>query len=377
MIPAIWRTEAERTTEAGTPERRRGAAGRDQAVLGRDRRHRRRRRARRLPDPDRVQLAVGRRPDVGHQGARSWSFTGFYVVCAAGHLVRLPPHGRREVRRHRAWPGAGHLSDHDQDPLPLLQPAVRHDPRAHRAARWRSQPWPEFPVNEGALCRKGWTATGLRGHRERLTTPLVRDRATGELRAATWDEALDLVADAARASCGTTHGADAVAVFGGGGLTNEKAYQLGKFARVALGHQPDRLQRPVVHVVGRVGRQPGLRDRPRAAVPAGRPRADRRAGPGRLQPRRDDAAGGPAPRPAPRARRPGRRDRPAAHADRRPRRPVPPAGARHRPAARARAAAPARRRRRGRRGVRRRAHHRLRRRYAARPPPGGPSGSSG
>ncbi len=23
------------------------------------------------------------------------------------------------------------------------------------------QPWPEFPVNEGALCRKGWTATGL------------------------------------------------------------------------------------------------------------------------------------------------------------------------------------------------------------------------
>ena len=32
------------------------------------------------------------------------------------------------------------------------------------------------------------------------------------------------------------HGRDAVAVFGGGGLTNEKAYQLGKFARVALRH---------------------------------------------------------------------------------------------------------------------------------------------
>lgn len=31
------------------------------------------------------------------------------------------------------------------------------------------------------------------------------------------------------------HGADAVGVFGGGGLTNEKAYQLGKFARLALG----------------------------------------------------------------------------------------------------------------------------------------------
>ncbi|MBX6169762.1 MAG: molybdopterin-dependent oxidoreductase, partial [Thermobispora bispora] len=48
-----------------------------------------------------------------------------------------------------------------------------------------------------------------------------------------WDEALDYVAariEAVRAA----HGPDAVAVFGGGGLTNEKAYQLGKFARVAL-----------------------------------------------------------------------------------------------------------------------------------------------
>jgi len=96
------------------------------------------------------------------------------------------------------------------------------------------QPWAEFPVNEGALCRKGWTATGLRGHRERLTTPLVRDRSTGELRAAGWDEALDLVGDRLR-ELRTSYGADAVAVFGGGGLTNEKAYHLGKLARVALG----------------------------------------------------------------------------------------------------------------------------------------------
>src|SRR4051794_33143114 len=96
------------------------------------------------------------------------------------------------------------------------------------------QAWPEFPVNEGALCRKGWTAAGLRGHRERLTTPLLRDRATGELRAASWDEALDLVASRLQA-LRTAHGPDAVAVFGGGGLTNEKAYLLGKLARVALG----------------------------------------------------------------------------------------------------------------------------------------------
>ncbi|KAA1420293.1 molybdopterin oxidoreductase family protein [Nocardioides humilatus] len=94
-------------------------------------------------------------------------------------------------------------------------------------------PWAEFPVNEGGLCRKGWTAAELRGHRERLTSPMIRDRATGELRAADWDEALDLIATKIQDLQGA-HGADAVAIFGGGGLTNEKAYQLGKFARVAL-----------------------------------------------------------------------------------------------------------------------------------------------
>ena len=94
--------------------------------------------------------------------------------------------------------------------------------------------WPEFPVNEGALCRKGWSATGLLGHRERLTTPMVRDRATGAWSSASWDEALDLVASRLL-EVQAEHGPDGVAVFGGGGLTNEKAYQLGKLARVALG----------------------------------------------------------------------------------------------------------------------------------------------
>jgi assimilatory nitrate reductase catalytic subunit len=95
-------------------------------------------------------------------------------------------------------------------------------------------PWADFPVNEGGLCRKGWTAAELRGHRERLTTPMIKDRATGELRAAGWDEALDLIADKIKLLQAAS-GRDSVAVFGGGGLTNEKAYQLGKFARVALG----------------------------------------------------------------------------------------------------------------------------------------------
>ncbi|MDE2937550.1 MAG: molybdopterin oxidoreductase family protein [Chloroflexota bacterium] len=91
----------------------------------------------------------------------------------------------------------------------------------------------DFPVNKGALCIKGWTAAEALAHPERLLTPLVRD-AGGQLVPATWDTALDRVAEGFRKTR-TDFGADAVGIFGGGSLTNEKAYLLGKFARVALG----------------------------------------------------------------------------------------------------------------------------------------------
>jgi assimilatory nitrate reductase catalytic subunit len=94
----------------------------------------------------------------------------------------------------------------------------------------------DFPVNRGALCGKGQNAAALLAPGARLTTPLVRDvrdGRRGELRAAGWAEALDRVA-AGFAVVREQYGADAVGVFGGGGLTNEKAYQLGKFARIAL-----------------------------------------------------------------------------------------------------------------------------------------------
>ncbi|QWF76721.1 Assimilatory nitrate reductase catalytic subunit [Amycolatopsis sp. CA-230715] len=88
-----------------------------------------------------------------------------------------------------------------------------------------------FPTNGGGLCQKGWTAGSLLTSPARLTTPMIR--TGGELRPANWDEALAFVV-ARVTGIQEEHGADAVAVFGGGGLTNEKAYLLGKFARVAL-----------------------------------------------------------------------------------------------------------------------------------------------
>lgn len=91
----------------------------------------------------------------------------------------------------------------------------------------------EFPVNKGALCIKGWTSAAALSHPDRLLTPLIRN-AGGQLVPASWDDALDRVAEAFQVTR-SNYGADAVGIFGGGSLTNEKAYLLGKFARVALG----------------------------------------------------------------------------------------------------------------------------------------------
>ncbi|HEY1217107.1 MAG TPA: molybdopterin oxidoreductase family protein [Bryobacteraceae bacterium] len=92
----------------------------------------------------------------------------------------------------------------------------------------------DFPTNRGGLCQKGWTSADLLTHSDRLQTPLMRDTKAADLRPATWDEALSRIAAEIR-NIQQQHGRDAVGIFGGGGLTNEKAYQLGKFARVALG----------------------------------------------------------------------------------------------------------------------------------------------
>jgi len=90
-----------------------------------------------------------------------------------------------------------------------------------------------FGAHQGGLCQKGWTAAELLRHPERLTQPLLRARKDGGLQPVTWEDAVDFIASRIR-ELQRQYGRDAIGVFGGGGLTNEKAYLLGKFARVAL-----------------------------------------------------------------------------------------------------------------------------------------------
>ncbi|MGO4430407.1 molybdopterin oxidoreductase family protein, partial [Streptomyces sp. MCAF7] len=68
----------------------------------------------------------------------------------------------------------------------------------------------------------------------RLTHPLVRDPASGELRRATWAEALDRAAAGFTAATGA-YGPDAFGMFSCARATNEMNYVAQKFARVVMG----------------------------------------------------------------------------------------------------------------------------------------------
>jgi assimilatory nitrate reductase catalytic subunit len=91
---------------------------------------------------------------------------------------------------------------------------------------------PDFPVNRGQMCVKGFTSAALLEHPNRLRQPMLR-QANGRLAPVSWDSALDFMTQRLQA-LQKAHGVASVGVFGSGALTNEKAYLLGKLARVAL-----------------------------------------------------------------------------------------------------------------------------------------------
>ena len=71
------------------------------------------------------------------------------------------------------------------------------------------------------------------GSYPRLTQPLVREK--GNLREATWDEALDVAAEGFRRNLGA-RGANSIGIFSCSKATNEVNFMAGKLARVAFGN---------------------------------------------------------------------------------------------------------------------------------------------
>lgn len=86
--------------------------------------------------------------------------------------------------------------------------------------------------NKGRLCVKGRYGYDFIYSKDRLTTPLIREN--GEFRQASWDEALDLVADTFR-EIRAKHGPEAIAGVSCARSTNEDSYQMQKLFRAAIG----------------------------------------------------------------------------------------------------------------------------------------------
>ena len=89
------------------------------------------------------------------------------------------------------------------------------------------------PANEGALCIKGQFAYDFVHHPDRLATPYMRGEG-GELRQASWDEALDRAADGFRKVV-DEHGSHAVYGVASGRAPTEAAYTMQKFIRAGFG----------------------------------------------------------------------------------------------------------------------------------------------
>ena len=90
------------------------------------------------------------------------------------------------------------------------------------------------PSNAGLLCVKGRSGSfDFVNSPDRITSPLVKNRETGEFEPVSWDDALALVAERFGA-IKAEHGGESIAAFACSRSTNEDIYMLQKMARCAF-----------------------------------------------------------------------------------------------------------------------------------------------
>ena len=96
------------------------------------------------------------------------------------------------------------------------------------------EPWEDFPFNRGMLCPKGVKRYLQGAHPDRLLHAYQRDsNSANGFRAMPYHEAIRRVAEEIQ-RIQSAYGNDAFAVLTGASLTTEKAYLMGKFARMCL-----------------------------------------------------------------------------------------------------------------------------------------------
>jgi predicted molibdopterin-dependent oxidoreductase YjgC len=143
-------------------------------------------------------------------------------VCPVGALTEKKARGKgraweiRKVRTTCPYCGVGcqmwlHVKDHRITKVTAVKDAA---------------------PNKGRLCVKGRFGYDFIYSEERLKTPLIREK--GEFREASWDEALDLIAQKFKEII-AKHGPDAIGGVSSSRSINEDSYQMQKLFRSVIG----------------------------------------------------------------------------------------------------------------------------------------------
>ncbi len=95
-------------------------------------------------------------------------------------------------------------------------------------------PDPDYPVNLGMACPKGWEALAPLAATDRLTTPLLRNPTSGKLEPVSWEIALAAFTENFR-RIHRTHGGRALSFLSTGQIVMEEMALLGALAKFGMG----------------------------------------------------------------------------------------------------------------------------------------------
>ena len=99
----------------------------------------------------------------------------------------------------------------------------------------RMVPSKDGKANHGHSCVKGRFAWGYTSHRDRILSPMIREKITDPWQEVSWDEALDFAATRLR-KAQADHGKDSIGVITSSRCTNEETYLVQKLARAVFGN---------------------------------------------------------------------------------------------------------------------------------------------
>tara|TARA_B100001939_G_C16944799_1_gene619809 strand:+ start:1145 stop:4006 length:2862 start_codon:yes stop_codon:yes gene_type:complete len=99
----------------------------------------------------------------------------------------------------------------------------------------RMVPWKDGKANHGHSCVKGRFAWGYATHKDRITTPLIRDKITDPWRQVGWDEAISTAARRLR-DVQDKYGRKSIGAITSSRCTNEEVYVMQKLVRAVFGN---------------------------------------------------------------------------------------------------------------------------------------------